>query len=113
MIPFLTSEFRSLDNVAYYSSVLLPTMATSQGVWGKAFKDFNIKIVYLVMIFIFELGSLIGASAPATQQPILTGFLFASYAVASAVGPITGGTLTDKVSWRWLLESPVLFSKPL
>jgi hypothetical protein len=59
VIPYLTTEFHRLNDVAWYSSVLLLTVATTQGIWGKAFKYFDIKLVYLLSIFIFELGSLI------------------------------------------------------
>ena len=32
--------------------------------WGKGYKYFDVKLVFLVSIFIFELGSLICATAP-------------------------------------------------
>ncbi|KUJ11454.1 putative gliotoxin efflux pump [Mollisia scopiformis] len=64
VISYLTSEFYALDDVAWYSSVLLLTVATTQGIWGKAFKYFDIKLIYLLSIFTFELGSLVCAVAP-------------------------------------------------
>ncbi|KAF4582819.1 Major facilitator superfamily domain, general substrate transporter [Ophiocordyceps camponoti-floridani] len=45
--------------------------------------------------------TIIGFSAPPRRRPALTGVLGASYGLASAVGPILGGVLTEKVSWRW------------
>ncbi|KAI4245425.1 MAG: hypothetical protein L6R40_002485 [Gallowayella cf. fulva] len=58
-IPQITNQFHSLDQVGWYGSALFLTVAATQGVWGQAFKYFPIKIVYLLSIFIFELGSLI------------------------------------------------------
>ncbi|RCI10843.1 hypothetical protein L249_5263 [Ophiocordyceps polyrhachis-furcata BCC 54312] len=45
--------------------------------------------------------TIIGLSAPPRQRPALTGVLGAAYGLASAIGPILGGVLTDKLSWRW------------
>ena len=58
-IPQITKQFNSLDQVGWYASALLLTVAATQSVWGKAYKYFSIKIVYLISIFVFELGSLI------------------------------------------------------
>lgn len=38
--------------------MLFPVAAT-QSIWGKSFKYFPVKVVYLISILIFELGSLI------------------------------------------------------
>ncbi|KAI9871644.1 MAG: hypothetical protein M1830_002659 [Pleopsidium flavum] len=44
--------------------------------------------------------TLIAFAVPATRRPAFTGILGATYGVASVVGPLLGGTFTDKVSWR-------------
>ncbi|PTB70154.1 MFS general substrate transporter [Trichoderma citrinoviride] len=38
---------------------------------------------------------------PLQQRPLYQGFFGAVFAVASVIGPIIGGTFTDKVTWRW------------
>ena len=38
---------------------------------------------------------------PLQERPIYQGLGGAVYAIASVVGPLTGGIFTDKVTWRW------------
>ncbi|KAF2231042.1 MFS multidrug transporter-like protein [Viridothelium virens] len=63
-IPRITDDFHSLDDVAWYGSGFLVTMAAFQSMWGKAYKYFSVKLVSLVAILVFEIGSLICAVAP-------------------------------------------------
>jgi hypothetical protein len=58
-IPHITDQFHSLDDVGWYASVYFVTVASSQSAWGKAYKYFDLKTVFLLTIFLFEIGSLI------------------------------------------------------
>jgi len=63
-IPKITSQFNSLDDVGWYGSAyLLPTCALTL-VFGKLYTFYSIKWVYLIALFIFELGSFICGVTP-------------------------------------------------
>lgn len=58
-IPRITEQFHALDDIGWYGSALFLTVASSQSVWGKAYKFFDLKTVFLVSVAIFEIGSLV------------------------------------------------------
>ncbi|KAF9634907.1 hypothetical protein BFW01_g5802 [Lasiodiplodia theobromae] len=62
-IPKITDQFHALDDIGWYGSALFLTVASSQSVWGKAYKFLDLKNVFLVSVAIFEIGSLICAVA--------------------------------------------------
>jgi MFS family permease len=45
--------------------------------------------------------TIIGYSVPLRKRPIYIAALSSMFGIASVVGPILGGALTDKASWRW------------
>jgi MFS family permease len=58
-IPQITKELHSLEDVGWYGSAFLLTVATTQSFWGKLYKYFDLKTVFLASIVIFEAGSLV------------------------------------------------------
>ncbi|KAK4162431.1 putative efflux system protein [Cladorrhinum sp. PSN259] len=62
-IPKITDQFQSLPDVGWYGSAYLLTTAALQLLFGRFYTFFSIKWVYLIAIFIFEVGSLICAVA--------------------------------------------------
>ncbi|OCB91721.1 MFS general substrate transporter [Sanghuangporus baumii] len=45
--------------------------------------------------------TIMGLSVPLKRLPIYIAVLASMYGIASVVGPILGGALTDRLSWRW------------
>ncbi|KAK8055147.1 hypothetical protein PG993_000374 [Apiospora rasikravindrae] len=48
-------------------------------------------------------------SVPLAKRPIYSGMIGGLYGVASVAGPLVGGVLTDKATWRWcfLINLPI------
>ncbi|KAI0514350.1 MFS general substrate transporter [Xylaria bambusicola] len=66
-IPRITTEFRALDDIAWYGSAYLLTITAFQPFFGNLYKHFNAKVVYVVSLLIFEVGSIICASAKQSE----------------------------------------------
>ncbi|KZP14857.1 MFS general substrate transporter [Athelia psychrophila] len=45
--------------------------------------------------------NIVGFAVPLRQRPIYVALLSSTAGIASVVGPLLGGALTDKASWRW------------
>ena len=58
-IPSITDQFDSLKDVGWYASAFFVTVGASQNMWGKAYKYYNLKTIFLAAIFVFELGNLL------------------------------------------------------
>jgi MFS transporter, DHA2 family, glioxin efflux transporter len=58
-IPVITQRFHSLEDVGWYGSAMFFPIAATQSVWGKCYKYFDMKLVFLTSILIFEVGSLL------------------------------------------------------
>lgn len=63
-VPKITDGFNGLGDVGWYAASYLFTSSAFQLLFGKMFTIFSIKVVYLIAIAIFEVGSLICAAAP-------------------------------------------------
>ncbi|KAF8850601.1 MFS transporter [Acephala macrosclerotiorum] len=87
-IPRIADKFHSLDDVGWYGSAYLLTTCATQLLFGKLYTHFNIKIVYLTAITLFELGSLVCGAAP-TSNALITGRAIAGL---SHAGVFDGGT---------------------
>lgn len=70
-IPVITSYFNSLGDVGWYGSAYFIAMCVALPLAGKIYMFFPKKIVYLIYIGIFELGSLVCALAPTSKALIV------------------------------------------
>ncbi|CAJ2506364.1 Uu.00g004940.m01.CDS01 [Anthostomella pinea] len=95
-IPAITNEFNSLSQAGWYGSVFFLCYAAFQSVWGKAYKFFDMKFVFLAAIFVFEVGCLIGGLAPNSPALIVgraiqgggaAGILLGCYSISNFIAP--------------------------
>ncbi|KAJ7362409.1 putative MFS transporter [Mycena albidolilacea] len=63
-IPSITDDFRRLDDVGWYGSACFLLIGTSSPMWGKLYKYFSARLVYLVAVALFLIGSIVAAAAP-------------------------------------------------
>ncbi|KUJ19995.1 major facilitator superfamily transporter [Mollisia scopiformis] len=88
-IPTITTKFNSLDDVGWYGSAFLICVCALQPLSGKLFQYFSLKWTYLAFVFVFELGSLLCATAVSSKM------LIVGRAVAGmgAAGLFSGGLI--------------------
>jgi hypothetical protein len=70
-IPKITDRFHSINDIGWYGSAYFLTSTTLQPSFGRIYKVFQIKWVFLTAISIFELGSLVCAVAPSSTALIV------------------------------------------
>lgn len=80
-IPRTTDAFHALDDVGWYGSAYLLATCAFQLLFGKLYTHFNIKLVFLLAISVFELGSLICGVAP-TSTALIVGRAIAGLGAA-------------------------------
>ncbi|KAI1282767.1 major facilitator superfamily domain-containing protein [Xylaria sp. FL0933] len=132
-IPSITEEFHSLNDIGWYASSYLLASTALQPSYGKVYTHFNIKWVYLAALVVFEVGSVVAATAsssivliigrvvaglggggltsggstiltravPIEKRAVFNSAFASTFGIASVVGPLLGGVLTDNLSWRW------------
>ncbi len=70
-IPRISDEFNSFDQIGWYGPSYLFGLCACQLPFGRAYKDFPSKIVYLFSLFIFEVASIVQAAAPSSEAFIV------------------------------------------
>lgn len=63
-IPQITNDFNSLDDVGWYASAFMLTASAFQLLFGRIYTFYSPKYVFLVLIIVFEIGSVICGAAP-------------------------------------------------
>ncbi|KAI4263583.1 MAG: hypothetical protein L6R42_001283 [Xanthoria sp. 1 TBL-2021] len=79
--PRISTQFQSLDDVGWYGAAYLMTLTAFTPVASNFYKNFNPKYVYLAFIAVFEVGSVVCASAP-TSPAFITGRAIAGLGAA-------------------------------
>ncbi|PHH90310.1 hypothetical protein CDD83_3984 [Cordyceps sp. RAO-2017] len=67
----ITAHFQSVKDIGWYGSAYLLTTTALQPMYGAVYKLFNVKLVYLGAIVVFEIGSLVSAAAPTSTAFIV------------------------------------------
>lgn len=62
-VPSITTEFNSLDDIAWYGSGYLLTITAFQPTLGKVYRYVDVKLVFMTCVVIFEVGSILCAAA--------------------------------------------------
>ncbi|MCJ1404090.1 hypothetical protein MMC11_007315 [Xylographa trunciseda] len=88
-IPRISTEFNSLDDVAWYASSYFLTQMAFQPAFGHLFTYFSVKRVFLAAVLVFEVGSIICALARSSVN-LIVGRLIAG----AGGGGLYVGTLT-------------------
>ncbi|THZ71906.1 MFS general substrate transporter [Aureobasidium pullulans] len=95
-VPYVTAEFKSAGDTAWYGSAYTLATCALQPIAGKLYAKFPIKTMFLIFMAIFEIGSLVCATAP-NVVGLIVGRAIAG---AGAAGCTTGGFSIVAVSVR-------------
>ncbi|KAH8889680.1 MFS general substrate transporter [Thozetella sp. PMI_491] len=63
-VPQITDDFHSLGDIGWYGSAYMLTTSCSQLLYGRIYKFYDTKWVFLISVVIFEVGSAICGVAP-------------------------------------------------
>ncbi|RQM04909.1 hypothetical protein DH86_00002703 [Scytalidium sp. 3C] len=63
-VPRITHDFHSIEDVGWYAAIYPLTSCAFQPSYGKIYKLFSSKLVFLAALLIFEIGSVVCATAP-------------------------------------------------
>ncbi|MCJ1416197.1 hypothetical protein MMC32_002532 [Xylographa parallela] len=70
-IPAISNEFDSFGDISWYEAAFLLTFAVTQLPMGKLFKYFSAKWTFIVIVALFEVGSIVCATAPSSNAFII------------------------------------------
>ncbi|KAH8899096.1 MFS general substrate transporter [Thozetella sp. PMI_491] len=88
-VPAISNEFSSFNDISWYESAYLLTFAALQLPMGKIYTFFPAKWTFMVIVAIFEIGSIICAAAPSS-----TAFIVGrAIAGIGSAGATTGATV--------------------
>ncbi|KAK2668725.1 MFS transporter superfamily [Fusarium oxysporum f. sp. vasinfectum] len=115
-VPAITDHFHTVTHVGWYSSAFRLCVCAFQFVFGKAYKLFSVKRIFLLSNIISMAGSrwlgwdlrglfagsfiIIIQCTPLRRRPVFLGVFGAAEGLATIAAPLIGGAL-QTLSWRW------------
>ncbi|KAI9592673.1 major facilitator superfamily domain-containing protein [Syncephalis fuscata] len=107
-LPAIAKQFNALSDSFWIATAYMLTNTSFQPLYGRLSDIFGRKTTMLCAQTIFMLGSLGSALSTIISDVVepynrgkYQGLISAVFAIASVVGPLLGGTLTDNLSWNW------------
>lgn len=89
-IPRITDDFDSLPDIGWYASAYLMTCGAFQLFFGKIYSMYNVKLVLLFSIVLFEVGSAICGAAPTSIAFIIGRAVAGIGAAGILAGSVSG-----------------------
>ena len=65
-IPYITNDFKSIEDIGWYGSAYMLTAAIFTPLSGRLYLLYSTKWVFLICILVFEVGSALCAAAPSS-----------------------------------------------
>ncbi|MCJ1264302.1 hypothetical protein MMC22_004173 [Lobaria immixta] len=81
-VPVITDHFHALGDVTWYAGGYLISSCATQLLWGRIYKFYSTKVIALLSILVFEVGSALCGAAP-TSIAFIIGRAIAGLASAS------------------------------
>ncbi|KAI1334615.1 MFS general substrate transporter [Xylariaceae sp. FL0016] len=103
-IPSITSEFGTVDDVGWYASAYLIANCAMSPLVGRLYRIFRLKVMFISFVAIFEIGSLVAATAQSSTVLIVgraisgvggSGILNGGQTIIAATVPIARRSLLN------------------
>ncbi|KAJ6014159.1 hypothetical protein N7540_008750 [Penicillium herquei] len=70
-VPTISDQFHAVKDISWYASAYLLTSSATQLLWGRIYTFYPTKIVFLVAVLVFEIGSAVCGAAPNSKAFIV------------------------------------------
>jgi hypothetical protein len=104
-IPRITDSFHRLTHVGWYGSAYLLTNCAFQLFYGKLYQIFSLRWLFMISLFLFELGSLISAVAHTSEVFIAGRAIAGTGAAGMTSGALNIMAHTTPRRWRPVFTS--------
>ncbi|KAJ5666648.1 hypothetical protein N7462_011057 [Penicillium macrosclerotiorum] len=70
-VPRISDQFHAINDISWYASAYLLTSCTTQLFWGRIYTFYSTKILFVVAVVVFEVGSILCGAAPSSEVFII------------------------------------------